>query len=259
MVWARSDRSFADDGRSATTDSFADIWAATVIDVLPESDFTGKVLLEDLPAGQTFSIGSASRPLRPDDCTANRDRPFPDRVRQSSRPLVRLVRRHGGQGWGIDEARGGMRTFATMRDIRPDFFIHSGDSIYADCPIPRSSRSPTARSGGTSSPRRSRSVAETLADFRGNYKYNLLDANVRAFNAEVPTFAQWDDHEVANDWSPGQNTVPLRQRQRAAARRARQARLSRIHADARDIGRAGPHLPQDRLRTAARRVPDRHA
>ena len=29
-------------------------------------------------------------------------------------------------------------------------------------------------------------MAETLADYRGNYKYNVLDANLRAFNAEVP-------------------------------------------------------------------------
>jgi alkaline phosphatase D len=27
---------------------------------------------------------------------------------------------------------------------------------------------------------------------------------VRAFNAEVPMFAQWDDHEVTNDWCPGE-------------------------------------------------------
>ena len=24
----------------------------------------------------------------------------------------------------------------------------------------------------------------------------------RAFHAEVPMFAQWDDHEVTNDWAP---------------------------------------------------------
>src|SRR5262249_3509777 len=27
-------------------------------------------------------------------------------------------------------------------------------------------------------------------------------ANVRAFNSAVPIFAQWDDHEVSNDWWP---------------------------------------------------------
>ncbi len=46
-------------------------------------------------------------------------------------------------------------------------------------------------------------VAQTLAQFRGNYKYNLLDDRLRAFNADVPVIAQWDDHEVTNDWWPG--------------------------------------------------------
>ncbi|MFM8449095.1 MAG: alkaline phosphatase D family protein, partial [Haliscomenobacter sp.] len=45
-------------------------------------------------------------------------------------------------------------------------------------------------------------VAETLQEFRGNYQYNLLDNNLRAFNAEVPILYQWDDHEVLNNWYP---------------------------------------------------------
>jgi phosphodiesterase/alkaline phosphatase D-like protein len=45
-------------------------------------------------------------------------------------------------------------------------------------------------------------ATHSLDQFRGNYKYNLLDDNLRAFNAEVPMLAQWDDHEVTNDWSP---------------------------------------------------------
>lgn len=44
-------------------------------------------------------------------------------------------------------------------------------------------------------------VAETLNEFRGQYRYNLLDENVRRFNAEVPQIWQWDDHEVTNNWS----------------------------------------------------------
>jgi alkaline phosphatase D len=46
-------------------------------------------------------------------------------------------------------------------------------------------------------------VAETLDDYRGNYRYNLRDENIRRFNAEVPQIWQWDDHEVVNNWSPG--------------------------------------------------------
>ncbi|MEB2577336.1 alkaline phosphatase D family protein, partial [Burkholderia multivorans] len=44
-------------------------------------------------------------------------------------------------------------------------------------------------------------VAETLDEYRAAHKYNFLDSNLRAFNAEVPIFVQWDDHEVTNNWS----------------------------------------------------------
>ena len=31
-----------------------------------------------------------------------------------------------------------------------------------------------------------------------------MDEHVRAFNAEVPMYVQWDDHEVTNNWYPGE-------------------------------------------------------
>src|SRR4029078_12992941 len=95
-------------------------------------------------------------------------------------------------------------TYAAMRKNRPDFFIHSGDNIYADGPIPAEIK---LGDGGVwkniVTEAKSKS-AETLDEFRGNYKYNLMDANVRAINAEVPIFSQWDDHEVTNNWWPGE-------------------------------------------------------
>jgi alkaline phosphatase D len=109
-----------------------------------------------------------------------------------------------GQGWGIDEARGGMRTYATMLKNRPDFFIHSGDTVYADGPIPAEMKLPNGEIWKNIVTEEKSKPAETLAEFRGNYKYNLLDKNLRAFNAEVPMFAQWDDHEVTNNWWPGE-------------------------------------------------------
>ena len=72
-------------------------------------------------------------------------------------------------------------------------------------------------------------------------------------------FAQWDDHEVRDDWGPGELVHRSVRRDLAAARGARLPRLPRIHADARDAGRARPRLSQDRLRSAARRVHARHA
>jgi alkaline phosphatase D len=97
-----------------------------------------------------------------------------------------------------------MRSYATMLNNRPDFFIHSGDNIYADCPIQSQLNLPNGETWRNVVTEEKSRVAQSLADYRGNYKYNLLDANLRQFNAEVPTFAQWDDHEVATTGGPGQ-------------------------------------------------------
>ena len=40
-----------------------------------------------------------------------------------------------GQGWGINPGFGGMKIYEAMRQRSPHFFIHSGDTIYADGPI----------------------------------------------------------------------------------------------------------------------------
>ena len=140
-----------------------------------------------------------------------------------------------GQGWGIDLARGGMRTYAAMRRTAPDFFIHCGDNIYADCPIAAEQK---LRDGGLwrniVTEEKSKPAA-TLADYRGNYKYNLLDDNLRAFNAAVPTVALWDNHEVMESWWPGRTAAAKADRrgQYAHLCRARAAGVSGIHADAR--------------------------
>ncbi len=116
-----------------------------------------------------------------------------------------------------------------MRLRDPDFFLFSGDTIYADGPI---RPSVPLRDGSVwlnvTTEEKSK-VAETLAEFRGNFRYNLLDGNLRAFNAQVPVLAQWDDHEVRNNWYPGQLIDDPRYTVREAdvlAARARQASAS---------------------------------
>ena len=80
-----------------------------------------------------------------------------------------------GQGWGINPDDGGMFTFATMRKHRPDFLLHSGDTIYADG---RSRREVTLADGkvwkNVTIPEKTK-VAETLDEFRAAHKYNFLD------------------------------------------------------------------------------------
>ncbi|MBM3794330.1 MAG: alkaline phosphatase [Acidobacteria bacterium] len=108
-----------------------------------------------------------------------------------------------GQGYGINPDLGGMRIYETMRKLAPDFFLHSGDTIYADGPIPAEFKLPGGNLWRNVTSEAKSKVAETLDEFRGNYLYNLLDENVRRFNAEVSQVWQWDDHEVRNNWSPG--------------------------------------------------------
>lgn len=108
-----------------------------------------------------------------------------------------------GQGWGINPEFGGMRIYESMRNRRPDFFIHSGDTIYADGPITAEVKLPGGGLWKNLVTEEKSKVAETLAEFHGNYRYNLMDENMRRFHAEVPQVWQWDDHETRNNWSPG--------------------------------------------------------
>jgi alkaline phosphatase D len=88
-----------------------------------------------------------------------------------------------------------------MRKHRPDFLLHSGDTIYADGLIPSEVKLADGKLWKNLTIPEKAKVAETLDEFRAAHKYNFLDENVRAFNAEVPIFVQWDDHEVTNNWS----------------------------------------------------------
>jgi alkaline phosphatase D len=205
IVWARADRPSRMLVEVATTDSFKNVRSAVFVDALPETDFTAKALIEGLPAGSDIFYRIAfqdhSFPSALSEPQVGRFRTAPGERRTIS--FVWSGDTAGG-GWGIDEARGGMRTYATMLKSRPDFFIHSGDHIYADCPIRAEQALPNGELWTNIVTEDKSRIAQTLADFRGNYKYNLLDRNLRAFNAEVPMFAQWDDHEVTNDWCPGE-------------------------------------------------------
>lgn len=204
MVWARADRPSRMLVEVATTDSFGDLRNGIFVDALPETDFTAKLLLEDLPSGQDIFYRVSFQDLSSGVFGAPQIGRF--RTPPNDRRSVRFLWSGDtmGQGWGIDIARGGMRTYAAMLRSRPDFFIHCGDNIYADCPIPAEQKLPDGGLWRSIVTEEKSKPAETLADYRGNYKYNLLDDNLRAFNAAVPTLALWDNHEVMETWWPGE-------------------------------------------------------
>ena len=133
-----------------------------------------------------------------------------------------------GQGYGINPDFGGMIAYKAMHRTRPDFFLHSGDNIYADGPIEAQVTVADGTIWKNVVTEEVSKVAETLAEYRGRYKYNLLDENVRDLYADVPIVSQWDDHETVNNWYPGEILTDARYTEKRVdvlASRARQAFL----------------------------------
>jgi alkaline phosphatase D len=215
VVWARSDRPARMQIEIATTDSFRDIRGGAFVDALPDSDFTAKLLLKELPAGQDIFYRIRFQDLA---SPAIIGEPMVGRFRTAPRDRRSISfcwsGDQAGQGWGIDESRGGMRTYATMLRNRPDFFIHSGDHIYADLVLSPEVELANGEVWRNLVTEEKTHVAETLNDYRGNWKYNLLDKNLLTFNAEIPTVSQWDDHEVLNNWWPGEVLTRAEHRRR---------------------------------------------
>ena len=183
-------------------------------DALPERISPRRHCSKACPAGRTSSTASHSDSFSPTFTGEPKVGHF--RTAPAERRSVSFgwSGDTAGQGWGIDESRGGMRTFATMLKNRPDFFIHSGDSIYADCPIAELAEAAERRNLAQ---HRDRGEIQGRRDaHRVPRQLQIQSARpqLRAFNAEVPIFAQWDDHEVTNDWVPGErvpwNGIPKR-------------------------------------------------
>lgn len=204
IVWSRADRPARMFVEWATNSSFRDARSIRGPAALDVRAFTAAVDLRDLPPGEEIfyrvrfesleSPGAFSEPLTGRFRTAPLD----------ARPIrVAWSADCAGQGWGIDVDRGGMRLFDTIRRAEPDVFVHSGDIIYADQPLEREVLLDDGTVWRNLVTEEKSKVAETLEEFRGNFAYNLLDENARAFHASVPVIAQWDDHEVVDNWFPG--------------------------------------------------------
>ncbi|ARV61225.1 alkaline phosphatase [Nostocales cyanobacterium HT-58-2] len=205
VIWSRSDRPARIIVEYATNEYFRGAQRVLGPTALEARDYTARVYLKNLPSSEQIFYKVTFQDL--------------DNTKIYSEPAVGTFRTApayrqniffawsgdtAGQGWGINPDFGGMRIYETIRKLNPDFFIHSGDTIYADGPM----QSEVKLDDGSIwkniiTPEKSK-VAETLAEFRGNYIYNLLDENVRRFNAQVPILAQWDDHETTNNWYPGE-------------------------------------------------------
>ena len=141
------------------------------------SDFTGHVVLTGLPQGVTVHY----------------------RVFSSDTAVSELCRfntpRKSGQSFSIafsgdmQETYKPFRIFDVVEAANPDFFVHLGDTVYADSP--KRDFSPTAR------------------HYRSKHARVRADRPLQAFMSQRANFAIWDDHEIENDAHGGLPHLPI--------------------------------------------------
>ena len=131
VLWARSDGP----GRLvAEISSGHRSWYRTGRIAGADSDFTAKLDLAGLAPGREYQVDLWFEDQDGLRGEIERARFSTASMHPSATSFV-WTGDTSGQGWGINHDIGGMRGYAAMHATRPDFFLHSGDTIYADGPI----------------------------------------------------------------------------------------------------------------------------
>jgi alkaline phosphatase D len=174
VVWTRADRPSRLWIEWSTLASFANAQRVRGPYLLEDSDYTGRIDLTGLPAGQEIFYRVTLQDLANERV---RSEPMQGHLRLPPAGTGRAARNvrfvwsgdTAGQGFGINEAWGGMKIYEQMRKLAPDFFLHSGDTIYADGPIAAEVKLPDGTVWNNVVTEEVAKVAETLNEFRGRF------------------------------------------------------------------------------------------
>lgn len=141
------------------------------------SDFTASFVFERLHPDREYRIEVEGRSLRGVQSTIARGvfRTPPD---SSQAKRVNLVTSTCQYFWSFDDDKRGFKTYDSMRALKPDFFIHTGDYVYYDKPGP---------------------MANTVEKAR--HKWHAMDSwpAIREFYETTPVFMMKDDHDLLKD------------------------------------------------------------
>ncbi|WP_214402452.1 alkaline phosphatase D family protein [Pseudonocardia lacus] len=201
LVWARADRPSRMVVEVSDRPDFREALRLTGPVLSPDTDFTGRLRVPALGRTAHYRVSAEDLDLRTTSTPVTgsfRLPPGPDGPVRFlwSGDIV-------GQGFGINPDIGGMRVFAAMAAREPDFFLCSGDTVYADGTLEETVVLPDGRTWRNVVTEAKTKPAETLAEYRGAFAYNRTDEHLRAFTAAVAQLNQWDDHEVHDNWYPG--------------------------------------------------------
>ncbi len=158
---------------SSESDSQVSDW----VTVFEKDDFTAKIPFEGLSPGTTYQVkligkAAVNTPKTEEVGTfttaTNATQPVPVLLTTSTCQYF----------WSFDDEKRGFRTYDSMRSMKPDFFIQTGDYIYYDKPGP---------------------LAKNLEKAR--HKWRAMDgwASLRDMYREVPIYMLKDDHDLLKD------------------------------------------------------------
>lgn len=210
VIWARASDAARIDAEAFTDANFSrDRIAATVL-ADDSTDNVGQVTLRGLiPDTRYFYRVVASGSSRAEDSEPVSGT-FKTAPTLSQRRVVSFIvgADVGGQQFCRNAAQGGYAIFGSMEALAPDFYISNGDAIYADGDCPENG--PDGPGGWQNIPGDFPSIGDTSVDwtntaqvrdvYRRHYRYNRSDPFMQSFLKNTSVIAQWDDHEVINDF-----------------------------------------------------------
>lgn len=228
VIWSKADRPSVFKLVWSLEPDFKVTHRTQEVEAIPDYDCTARVTLTQLPPGRRIFYrahfesllhpGARSAPLYGELSTPPADLSTPVRFGWSGDSF--------GQGYGINPQIGGVLLYDATRREGMDFFVHCGDRIYADQPLKAMKGAGDGRRWYNLLTPEVERVAQELNDFRGYYRYTLMDEPTRRFYQVCPQYFVWDDHEVKNDWSPAMSLRSSRYQVRdikLLARRSRRA------------------------------------
>jgi alkaline phosphatase D len=208
IIWARANLASTMRVQVATRPRIPRGARVRTVRVLKGSDYAGRVRLTRLRAGTrhyyrvwfTRKVGRglvAGRAQRGSFVTA------PAATRSS--PVVFATSGDlGGQKYCRRPTRG-YGIFAHIAALQPDFFVASGDMIYADDECPTASPTGFPNVPGNFSSIGNRAIdwtnaAQVRDTYLRHWRYNRADHHFQRLLRSSGLYSTWDDHEVLNDF-----------------------------------------------------------
>jgi alkaline phosphatase D len=180
LVWLRADpgsRAVLQYGEDPLLGEFS---STELVSVDPEADSTAIIPLDNLTPGTRYYYRAAVKSKMPGPIATFVTAP---RIDDNAKVTFCFS----------GDTRDSYKPFMVMNAVhsqRPDFFLHLGDTIYADI----------------------NGVARRLPDFWGKYRRNRDDLATEGCLCATSVYAIWDDHEVVNDFGPGNALAPIGRR-----------------------------------------------